>query len=737
MLRIADGLTKHDLLAGKFGVEREAIRVNVDGTIAKTPHPETFGDKQENPYITTDFAEAQVEMVTPAMDNLEAVHNYLTMICDVVTTEIKEELLWPYSMPPELIASEKIQIAKFSNTDKGCYAREYREYLQGKYGSARQLVSGIHYNFSFSDDLISKLWHTQGQEVSFRKFKDAFYLKIARNYTKYHWFLTYFLGASPIMHESYENENYLHATSLRNSQHGYQNIERLELDFSTAKSYVNSIKKHMESNVIIDEREIYTPVRLKHSNKAGLLDALVEDGIQYLEIRSIDLNPFEIAGISLDDLRFIHLFMIMMTCEFDHPAHIDPEIVALHGKSGCQEIQDGLQKMLTTMQQINEQFQLGMDTILVIKNDQLNHPELLPSSRIADDFVEYGYTKFPMMRALYHRNVTKNREYNTYSFETMELSTQLLIAGCIKRGINFEILDHAENFLRLTKNSNIQLVKQATKTALDSYVTYLAMENKEVTKRILESAGIPTPKGAVIARVSKDKTCADEFLGKSVVVKPKSTNYGIGITILKNLDSCNEFKKALDIAFSHDEEVIVEEFIPGQEFRFLVVGEEIVAVMKRVPANVIGDGKSTIYELIEDKNDHPWRGTDHKAPFETIVIDDIVKNYLKAQDLDENSVPANGQQIFLRENSNISTGGDSVDVTDEMSDFFKKKAILSAKAADATLCGVDMIIEHPDDEQSDYSFIELNFNPAIHMHAFPYSGTPRNAIPYVLDALGF
>ncbi len=224
------------------------------------------------------------------------------------------------------------------------------------------------------------------------------------------------------------------------------------------------------------------------------------------------------------------------------------------------------------------------------------------------------------------------------------------------------------------------------------------------------------------------------FANEPIVLKPKSTNFGIGIHIFKDGTTFEEALEAFRHALAFDDVVLLETFLPGKEYRFLVIGDEVAGILHRVPANVTGDGVSTIRELVAKKNEDPLRGKGYKTPLEKIDIDDIVVSFLRPQGKTPDSVLADGELVFLRENSNISTGGDSIDYTDQISDSYKRIAVESARAIGATICGVDMMIPSLARE-GDYGIIELNFNPAIHIHSFPYEGKERPIGETVLDLL--
>jgi len=701
-------LNKTDLLCGRFGIEKESLRITPDGTLATTPHPAVFGDRMKHPYITTDFAEAQVEIITGVHDTLEAVHEELVMINEMVLRSIGTELLWPYSMPFSVCWSD-VKIAEYPDHETGHSARQYREYLHRKYGDGVQLISGIHYNFSYSESLLRKLYDVTVENFDYQTFKNNLYMKVVRNYTRYHWFLVYMLGKTPVgvgIDEPY-------ALSLRNSKYGYQNLTDLNLSYDSLDEHIVSIRAAVAKGKIIDEREIYEPVRVKCPGKGKLLSSLAYNGIGYLEIRSLDLNPLASEGITLAELQFVHLFMLAL---LELPENVQfnglAEQVALTGQVDPVLVDN----VIGVMQTINDEFDLQLSLKVA-------------GARIAKlDFLEL---------AKQYKAVALAKLYQTHGFTDMEMSTQLVIAEAVRRGVEYKVIDRRANFLSLRGNGKLEYVKQATKTSLDTYVSYLAMENKEVTKVILKDAGFPVPTGSTFTTVEQALNCFDNFKNKEIVVKPKSTNFGWGIVMFRPLASVVEFKQALEIAFGFDEEVIVEQFLHGQEYRFLVVGDECIAVLKRVGANVVGDGVLTIAELVAKKNDHPWRGTEHRAPLEQIVLGEIELRNLAQFGYDADTVLIKEEQVFLRDNSNISTGGDSIDVTLLAADYFKDQAVAAAHAIGAQICGVDIIINGDlADANAEYGFIELNFNPAIHMHAFTLEGDGVNAAPYVLRALG-
>jgi len=323
--------------------------------------------------------------------------------------------------------------------------------------------------------------------------------------------------------------------------------------------------------------------------------------------------------------------------------------------------------------------------------------------------------------------------------EELELSTQVLIAEARRRGVEVEILDAADNFIALRRDGRVEYVKQATRTSADTYISALLMENKEVTKTVLRAAGLKVPAGRKYRQLELALADRPAHGGRRIVVKPNSTNFGEGVAILGPDASQEEYRAAIEAAFALDASVLVEEFVAGREFRFLVIGGATRAILHRIPANVRGDGRATIRELVEEKNRHPYRGEGYRKPLERIQLGPVETDFLAGQGLSPASVPGAGTMVFLRKNSNISTGGDSIDFTDTMPAVYQRLAEQATAAVGATICGLDMII--PDVAatgiEADYSVLELNFNPALHIHDFPAEGKNRHVERHVLDLLDF
>lgn len=764
--KIIDNNLQKYLSICNFGLEKENLRVNELGELALTRHPKEFGDKRLNPYITTDFAESQIEMVTPPCDTIDEVYNFMGAINDIVTTELKNEYLWPQSNPPILPDESKIAVSNYN----GGPEEKYRELLAEKYGKKKQLISGVHFNFSFKDEFLKILYKDYQDDMTFQEFKNNLYLNISRNFLRYRWLLVYLTAASPVFHETYmdkcldnaeqlsKDSYYIHNTySLRNSDCGYKNEKEFFVSYDSIDEYSHDIEMAIQNGYISSEKEYYSPIRLKSSSGNGSIKSLREKGIEYLEVRILDLDPLSEFGVAKDTLRLIHAFMIYMM--FKDNKHMNSDdfrefnyndmIVTSYGSKKyvkvfeCNEEVCLIKKGLSIITEVeNTLTELGIldskfENVLTKAKNRIENIDDTKASRIVKQVKETSFIDFHMNVAKEALEISKNKTFSFRGFEDMELSTQILMRDSIKRGLKVNVLDRGENFISISNGENTEYVKQATKTSKDTYITALVMENKEVTKKVLDTNGIRVPKGEVYSNIELAKADFTLYKESKIVIKPKTTNFGLGISIFKNEFTQNDYEKALELAFSEDSSILIEEFIAGKEYRFLVIDDEVVGILHRVPANVTGDGVSSITDLVNDKNKDFLRGKGYVKPLEKIKLGELEELFLKNQGLNFDYIPKKNEIVYLRENSNISTGGDSIDFTDEMDTSYKDIAIKAAKSVNAKITGIDIMIKDIKAEANDdnHSIIELNFNPAIHIHCYPYKGTNRNVGEKLLNLL--
>ena len=315
--------------------------------------------------------------------------------------------------------------------------------------------------------------------------------------------------------------------------------------------------------------------------------------------------------------------------------------------------------------------------------------------------------------------------------ERMGPSTGAIVEAAVARGIPFR---------RLTQGSMVQFGLgsrqrriQAAEIDSTSAVAESIAQDKDLTKKLLRAAGVPVPHGRP-ASDPDDAWAAALEIGLPVVLKPQDGNQGKGVTV--NITT----RAHLDIAFraaAEHGEVLVERFLPGCDFRLLVVGDKLVAAARREPPQVVGDGVNTVHELVDIVNQDPRRGEGHATSLTKIRFDDIAVARLDAQGFSPESVPPKGQRVILRNNANLSTGGTATDVTDEVHPAVAARAVAAAQMIGLHICGVDVVCEsmlQPLEAQNG-GVVEVNAAPGLRMHISPSYGKGRAVGVAMIDEL--
>ncbi len=301
-------------------------------------------------------------------------------------------------------------------------------------------------------------------------------------------------------------------------------------------------------------------------------------------------------------------------------------------------------------------------------------------------------------------------------------STGSIVDAAIARNIPFR---------RLTEGSLVQFGWgskqrriQAAEMDCTSAIAESIAQDKELTKELLRAAGVPVPWGRTVADAD-DAWAAAQEIGLPVVVKPRDGNQGKGVAV--NLKTEAEVRLAFDVASEFRDDVMVERYLPGQDFRVLVVGKQLVAAARRDPPQVIGDGAHTIRQLVDLVNADPRRGEGHATSLTKIRFDEIAVATLARQNYTAESVPPRGARVALRNNANLSTGGSATDVTDDVHPEMAAKAVAAAQMVGLDICGVDVVcetVQRPLEEQGG-GIVEVNAAPGLRMHLQPSFGKGR------------
>lgn len=347
------------LQGGKIGLEKESLRVSTDGMIAHTPHPKVLGSALTHPYITTDYSEALLEFITPPCGSADEALRFLENVQAFVYPRLDQELLWATSMPCIVSGEASIPIARYGDSNAGRMKHIYRRGLGYRYGRMMQVIAGAHYNYSLPDAFWPAYQTIQESSSNLQDFISESYFSMIRNLQRLGWIVPYLFGASPTVCKSFidgpaagldkldENTYYQpYATSLRAGDIGYQNykegktgikacydsldqyvaslsyaIETPCLDYELIGVKVDDEYRQLNHNILQIENEYYSTVRPKQltdtDEKPSL--ALKRRGVQYIELRSLDISVFDPLGVNIDQLNFLKSFLIFCLLQDSPP----------------------------------------------------------------------------------------------------------------------------------------------------------------------------------------------------------------------------------------------------------------------------------------------------------------------------------------------------------------------------------------------------------------------------------
>ncbi len=476
------------------GLEREALRISSKGYLSKKKHPTALGSSLTNKYITTDYSEALLELVTPTFDDVEELYIWNQELHKFCAQNIDGEFLWPLSMPCVLEGAHQIPIAEFGTSNAGMMKHLYRVGLSNRYGSAMQVIAGIHYNFSLSDSFWDCYWRETRGELSLQDFKSEKYMALIRNFMRIGWVIPYLFGASPavcksFLHDDIEKYPYLkqkekkliygeYATSLRMSDLGYRNFEQdtLDIKYNNLHQYIHGLIqavqtpcpkwqeigvkdgdqfKQLNDSILQIENEYYGMMRPKQVARSGEAPsaALFARGIQYVEMRSVDINPFDPCGLSVSQMRLLDLILVSCLRQEDIPLN-DNDEKELHNNFNQVVLRGRDPNLLLSRQGRTIALKDWGELVIELLRDsakyfedqsyaqtidlfapQFKNPELTLSARLADELESQCYCKLGMGLAEKYDSVFNREQTLKHLFEEEAANSHILMQ-------ELELFDH-------------------------------------------------------------------------------------------------------------------------------------------------------------------------------------------------------------------------------------------------------------------------------------------------------
>ncbi len=520
--RLSDSDAAKRIKRGRIGIEKESLRVGPDGYLATTPHPAALGSALTNPYITTDYSEALLEFITPPFPSVRETLGFLENIHQFVYRNIGNELLWGASMPCMVGDDESIPIARYGTSNVGRMKHVYRRGLSYRYGRLMQVISGIHFNYSFPEAFWPLYQAIENDGRSRREFISHSYFGVIRNFQRFGWVIPYLFGSSPAVCKTFikaRAEGFSefdrgtlyrpYATSLRMSDIGYKNKNQsdLRISYDNLSSYVTSLARVIETphpdyeaigvkvgdeyrqlnaNILQIENEYYSFIRPKQIARSGERPtmALKRRGVRYLEVRALDVSPFDPTGVNEDQLRFLEAFLIfcllhdsppISKSEQEHIGH-NQQLVACCGRDPETELKinahslklsEWIETICTSVEQISaildadEKRSVYRDAVSR-QRELARNPGQLPSARVLQEMKNNNesFFEFAMRASKAHRA----------SFESRPLSREKLAL--------FE--EEAKRSLRLQKQ-----IEAADNISFDEYLRRYFAQSAVERERIL------------------------------------------------------------------------------------------------------------------------------------------------------------------------------------------------------------------------------------------------------------
>lgn len=485
LTRLLNSRQARFLRGGKKGIEKESLRVNLEGFITQTDHPRDLGSPLTHPHITTDYSEALLEFVTPPFESAADAQQFLHDIHHFTLNHMPDdEMLWNASMPCRVGGDESIRLAEYGRSHAGRMKYVYRMGLGYRYGRIMQTISGVHFNYSIPDRFWPIFQNLERNNDELQAFQSDSYLAMMRNVLRYGWLLFYLFGSSPAIcksflvtddhdfpewdrHSLYEP----YGTTLRMSNIGYKNelIDNLHISYNKLDEYIKGLLqatntvhpayaeigvqvdgayRQLNDHVLQIENEFYSPVRPKRPPKSGErpLRALQSRGIGYVELRAIDVNPYYPTGVSNDQLYFLEAFLVYCLLRKSHKIDLKlreeinhnelavarwgrrPDLKLQH-KGGERDMRNWAAKLLRQMEPICEILD-GSDgtrpytATLEKQKAAVQEPERTPSAQILAEMKagELSYHQFAKGYSLQHE---KHLRSEPLAAETKAYFTQL------------------------------------------------------------------------------------------------------------------------------------------------------------------------------------------------------------------------------------------------------------------------------------------------------------------------
>lgn len=650
---------------------------NEEGQLPNTRPTEI--DLNRNPYYFKGFLADCIAVLTDSFESSHDAYQQLKALLQILQKRNPDRLIWSKST----INSE--QLPKISADSQ--LSKKQRETMENQLGPLLA-KSSFDIEFLLPNRLIEYLFDHYFDDLfsSINSFKTSLYQTILREYQAVLPSVLFLLAADPDDHE-------------RDHQ-WYERLSRVDVDNHFTQPAWLGMSRHQA-----------TSIWLGHFS----LDPLSSSGISSVTIDFLEILVFYLLAQSLtnDQLSFIDLSESVEAVK--EPTKFD--------RSNALSLLNDL----IDFTKDNDFPHVWLNSLQTLKTQFVNHH--LPYDQMSkqEDSFDFSLKQSKAYQQARIDQVTLN------GFQNYDFNTQLLLSNSYASGIYAQVLSKPDRLVALYHRHHHAIIKAGVLTKHANGASLALLQNKMALKRFMANFGFQVPSGNLY---SDFKNAGEDFefsfKHRALAVKPNVPKGGTGVTVFKRPANFELFKTAFQRASSEDKrhQVLIEEFIPGDVYRFLIVQGKLIGILNCVPANVIGDGKRSVSKLIARKNQEKSRGVEFSYPLHILTMDDSNWNYLKQQHIDQDSVLGRGQQLFLTNVSSWQFGSDYLNVIDEVDQSYQDLALQMAKQLDLSTVAIDLIIENSyrayESQVNSAVFIDAAIEIPIGPFLFPKMGEPAN-----------
>ncbi|RRK10763.1 bifunctional glutamate--cysteine ligase GshA/glutathione synthetase GshB [Lactiplantibacillus garii] len=741
---IGKAITEYHLVPlvshSNLGLEVTMQRVDGSGHLSTQPYPQALGTPSENHQIHNDFAQTRLKLTTPATADVNALMAYLTGLNTTARRALAAgDYLWPLSSNPVL--PEKLTDIPLAETDAVGFKRQ--QALANKYDVHKLMTTGTHVNLSFNEQLFTRLYTEAFHQHfdSYVDFRNAVYLKVAQGFVRMNWLIQYLFGATPTLNVTDDK-----AKRQRSSVHNFAGrYSQVKGDYTSIDRYVAKLQADVRKKDLLSISDFDGPVRFRST---GQLTTLARQGVYYLEFRGLDLDPTSAVGVDQNAVEFLRLlasYFVMMpalptamvaqvSAQADQlAAQVTGENPTTASAQAVPAIQvlDALHHFVTKYGLPNSD-----GVLLDYLKKRVRDPKQTPSAQVASQKEPLAWAN---QRAQRFQVAATQRPFELPGFTNLDLSSQLLAQQALARGIQVNVVDARANILRLTHRNQAQLVVNGSGTDLNPQALTTVLKHKVAAKQVMAEHGVQVPASQTYRSANQLIDDYDRFVAEGGIVL-KATDQSRKVVAFRIMPRRQLFEQVVRQLFEQTKSVMAEELIVASSYRFLVIGGKVQAVVERIPANVVGDGRSTVQTLLDNKNARPLRGSAFTFPQSEVKLGTVERYRLESYHLDLDSVVGRGTQLLLREDATFGNGADVLDATDDMHASYVHAVEQLVADLQLNVAGVDVMIpnlyaeltpEHP--EMAVY--LGIHAAPFLYPHVFPMFGDSQPVAGRLLDEL--